>query len=67
MEVLSFGREKNPDEWRVDAILSFCHSRYSCKVCPLSRTFCFRRQKTLTDLTIEEQREMLRLIVKEDL
>lgn len=66
MEILSFGREKNPESWRKDAILGFCNSRYSCKACPLSRTFCCHRQKTLTDLSIEEQKEMLRLIVKED-
>ncbi len=66
MEVLSFGREKKPDEWRIDAILGYCHSRYSCRVCPLSRKFCARRQKTLTDLTPTEQREVLRLILEED-
>lgn len=67
MEILSFGREKKPSAWRVDAILSYCNSRYSCKTCPLSKTFCCRRQKTLTELSEEEQKEMLRLIVKEDL
>lgn len=67
MEILSFGREKDPNIWRTEAILSFCNSRHSCKACPLSRTFCCKRKKTLTDLTVEEQKEMLRIIVQEDL
>lgn len=67
MEILTFGRERNPNAWRQTAILGFCNSRYSCKACPLSRTFCCNRKKTLTDLTVEEQKEMLRLIIKEDL
>lgn len=66
MEIIKFGKEKTENEWRINAILGFCHSRANCRLCPLSKTTCYHRKKTLTDLTIEEQKEALRIIVKED-
>lgn len=66
MEIISFGKEATINNWRRDAILGFCNSHVSCKSCPLSRTFCCHRRKTLTDLSISEQKEALRLIVRED-
>lgn len=67
VEIVSFGRETRRDDWRLTAILGFCNTRLSCKVCPLQKTFCCRRHKTLTELDTEEQREALRIIVREDI
>nr|DAL34071.1 MAG TPA_asm: hypothetical protein [Caudoviricetes sp.] len=66
MEIIKFGKEKKQNEWRINAILGFCHSRANCRLCPLSKTTCYRRKKTLTDLSVDEQKEALRIIVKED-
>lgn len=66
MEILNYGKSvTNTNDWRVTAILGFCRSHINCRGCSL-KTFCQGRKKTLTELTLSEQKEALYLIIKED-
>lgn len=66
MEILNYGKSvTNTNDWRVTAILGYCRSHINCRSCSL-KAFCRGRKKTLTELTLTEQREALHQIVKED-